>query len=165
MASKFCTCHNSTVVMPCAKFYSDLITMTWKRREWISIKFELWWKHHWNAPWKKSVWQCQFYILVPVYYGIFYSKIAERFWLYEQFTQINTTKFSSTYQGLNKMAENLQMTFQIISLKGNLCCKSYWSFFPEGSLSNESALFEVITCDHRKHWQPEALTYTLKPLI
>ena len=31
---KFCTCHKSTAVVPCAKFYCDLCTTTWMGAEW-----------------------------------------------------------------------------------------------------------------------------------
>ena len=34
IATKFCTYHNSTSVMPCAKFHSDHFTITWMGAEW-----------------------------------------------------------------------------------------------------------------------------------
>ena len=34
IATKFCTCHDSTAVVPCAKFHGDHCTTTWMRAEW-----------------------------------------------------------------------------------------------------------------------------------
>ena len=31
---KFCTCHDSTAVLPCAKFHSDQFVSTWMNAEW-----------------------------------------------------------------------------------------------------------------------------------
>ena len=34
IATKFCTCHDSTAVVPCAKYHSDHFTTTWMRADW-----------------------------------------------------------------------------------------------------------------------------------
>ena len=34
IASKFCTCHDSIAVMPCATFHSDHFITTWMRAKW-----------------------------------------------------------------------------------------------------------------------------------
>ena len=36
IATKFCTCHDSTAVLSCAKFHSDHFITAWKRAEWTS---------------------------------------------------------------------------------------------------------------------------------
>ena len=33
--TKFCTCHNSTAVMPCTNIHSNHFTITWMRAEWL----------------------------------------------------------------------------------------------------------------------------------
>ena len=44
ITTKFCTCHDSTAVMPCTKFHSDHFTATWMRAEcnfhgiWITME-------------------------------------------------------------------------------------------------------------------------------
>ena len=46
ITTKFCTCHDSTAVMPYAKFHSDQFPTTWMRAEWhfhrICITMEKW---------------------------------------------------------------------------------------------------------------------------
>ena len=47
IATKFCTCHDSTAVVPCAKFCGDhfiRMRMFGREQNEISITFELWWR-------------------------------------------------------------------------------------------------------------------------
>ena len=48
VAIKFYTCHDSTALVPCAKFHSDHFPTTWMRTEWNFIEFDL--------PWKNCLW-------------------------------------------------------------------------------------------------------------
>ena len=55
-ATKFCTWHDSTAVVPCAKFYGDHFTITWVRAEWnfqrIGITMEnRWWNGSLFCDW------------------------------------------------------------------------------------------------------------------
>ena len=51
ITTKFCTCHRTTAVIPCAKFHSDHFITTWMRAgwmfHWIWITME---KRSWNWP-------------------------------------------------------------------------------------------------------------------
>ena len=50
VTTKFCTCHNSTAVIPCAKFHSDHFTITWMRLEWTSHCIWITMEQSYNGP-------------------------------------------------------------------------------------------------------------------
>ena len=52
IAAKFFTCHDSRVVVSCAKKFIVITSLQMGREEnKISIKFEIWWKNRWwNGP-------------------------------------------------------------------------------------------------------------------
>ena len=47
IATKFCTCHDSTVVVACAKFCSNHSMRTLMSVEQKVQNFKIWWENHW----------------------------------------------------------------------------------------------------------------------